>query len=513
MIKFLAGNIFMEFSFLTQALFNLRDILVAVLLGVIALLLFAFAVRRYYQKRYSPEESHSPPQNIQYLDLILTSPKSGQKQEFSFPKLKITAGTAQNADLKLPRREGNTGPANFTIEITEKGVFFNASDFILINGVAAKQKKLLPGSKIAWGSERILFKGTHSVTVYPEKKPDFLPVYSIPIFAVVLTLAAGLTLQSLSGTRKSTIPEVKSESGTVIREAVLPTETPFTDYPALHETAKEFGGLPLLKPHMIGPGETPEFFHADIMCIHAHPDDESIDFGGFTAKASRHGKKIVTVLFTDGESGVVRPDFPGKYPLPRELAEIRVGETERALSHLGVAEYVRLGLKNHPYSSSTQVLSKAEVLDAWGGEAGLITNLTELIRGYSPSVILSPKNDSEAHEHFEHKTVGYLVSKAIDQLAEAGESSIKGHLVPVDAMENTIGDTHYPAVVGISMMETATPGISPRIIKAQALRQHRTQRDASIIALAHTLDVLHEYYSIKFWNYPMTVEEYLLGNE
>ncbi|MDZ7794250.1 MAG: PIG-L family deacetylase [Spirochaetia bacterium] len=423
----------------------------ALLLGVIAMSLLAFAVRWYYQRRNSQEESHLQSQRIHYLDVMLWSPDFVEKQKFSFPKSKITAGNAQDADLKLPRRKGNTGPDNFSIEITEHGVFFSASHFLLVNGVAAKQKKLSPGSRIAWGSERILFQGTHSVPIYPEKKPDFLPAYSIPIFVVLLTLAAGLALQNLSGTREATIPGGESESSTAIIK---------TDYPTLHDGSKEYGGLPLLKPRMIKPGETPEFFDADIMCIHAHPDDESIDFGGFTAKASRHGKRIVTVLFTDGESGVVRSDFPGQYPSPRELAVIRVGETERALSHLAVAEYVRLGLKNHPYSSSTQVLGKAEVLKAWGGEADLITTLIELIRGYSPSVILSPKNDSEAHEHFEHKTVGYLVSKAIDQLMEEGQSSIKGHLVPVDAMENTIGDAHYPAVVGISMMETGKPGSS-----------------------------------------------------
>ena len=504
MIKFLTGNILKDFSFFTQELFNLRDILETVLLGVIALILLTFAVRRYYQKRKALEESPSQLQRIHYLDVMLWSPDFAEKQEFSFPGSKITAGNAQDADLRLSELKGNAGIDKFSIEITETGVFFSSPNFLLVNGVAVKQKKLSPGSKIAWGSERIFFQGTHCDPIHPRKKPDFIPVYSIPIIVILLTLVGGLALQSHSGTKESTIPKVESESSTAIIK---------TDYPALHDGIKEYEGLPLLKPQVIGPGEAPDFFDADIMCIHAHPDDESIDFGGFTAKASRHGKKIVTVLFTDGESGVVRNDFPSQHPSPRELAEIRIGEAERALSHLAVAAYVRLGLRNHPYSSSTQVLSKAEVLDAWGGEAGIITTLTELIQGYSPSVILSPKNDSEAYEHFEHKTVGYLVQKAIDQLMEEGRSSIKGHLVPVDAMENTMGDTHYPAVVGISLTESPETGFSARIIKAQALRQHRTQRDASIIALAHTLDVLHEYYSIKFWNYPVTVEEYLSGNE
>ncbi|MCF7951507.1 MAG: PIG-L family deacetylase [Spirochaetaceae bacterium] len=471
--------------------------MVAALLGLIALLLIAFAVSRYYQNRSSLEEPHPQPQMFHYLDLILLSPEKGKQQEFSLPGPKIIAGTVQDADLKLRKQKGNTRPEKFSIETRETGVFFSSPDFLLINGVAAKHKKLSPGSRIAWGSERILFKGTHNVIVYPKKKPDFLPTYSLPIFAVLLTLVAGLALQSLSGT-------IESETSNTVTK---------TAYPALYDAAKEFGSLPLLKPHMIGPGETPEYFDADIMCIHAHPDDESIDFGGFTAKASRQGKKIITVLFTDGESGVVRSDFPGQYPSPPELAEIRVGETEKALSHLGVVEYLRLGLKNHPYSSNTQVLSIEEVLDAWGGEAGLITKLTELIRGYSPSVILSPKNDSEAYEHFEHKTVGYLVNKAIDQLMEEGQSFIKGHLIPVDSLRDTIGGEPYPAIAAISMMETAVTGFSPKRIKAQALRQYRTQKDASIIALAHTLDVQYEYYSIELWNYPITVEEYLSGNE
>ncbi|MFO7729639.1 MAG: PIG-L family deacetylase [Spirochaetia bacterium] len=259
---------------------------------------------------------------------------------------------------------------------------------------------------------------------------------------------------------------------------------------------------------MVKPGETPQFFDADIMCIHAHPDDETIDFGGFIANASRNGKRIVTILFTDGESGVVRSDFSIPHPSPKELASIRVSETERALGRLGVEEYVRLGLRNHPYHSSTHVLSVEEVLRIWGGEKILIKILEELISGYSPSIVLSPDYDFEAHEHFEHKTVGYLTKKALENIFRKGDSSVKGHLTAFDPP----GEEQPHSAVCLSGIQSADNKLSPMAIKVKALQEYHTQSDASIIALERTLELQRECYKIELWDLSAHIEEYFAGN-
>ena len=52
------------------------------------------------------------------------------------------------------------------------------------------------------------------------------------------------------------------------------------------------------------PGDEPTFFKADALFIHAHPDDESLDFGVLISRFTRAGKRVVVVLLTDGDSGL-----------------------------------------------------------------------------------------------------------------------------------------------------------------------------------------------------------------
>ena len=48
-----------------------------------------------------------------------------------------------------------------------------------------------------------------------------------------------------------------------------------------------------------------------ILTVHAHPDDESLDFAGLICRANRAGFRTAVVIMTDGESGLDRyPDRP-----------------------------------------------------------------------------------------------------------------------------------------------------------------------------------------------------------
>ncbi|MFO7849357.1 MAG: PIG-L family deacetylase [Spirochaetia bacterium] len=486
-------------------------------------LLVITGLRRYY-KRKNKETVASNPQVEEYIDIIVFTKESAGPREYSIPGGKISIGTTRHADLNLNNPEEHTETANsshyqsssaqkeanaFVIEITEGGVFFRSPSGCLVNGVEVKEKKLVPGSKIVWGSRRIIFKGTHKLTIYPKEKPDFFPVYHIPVLLTLLTFSLVFSQQELWSPTTLGRGEIEKKGREPALEIVLPSENSLAPSEGLREYSRPYEAHTLSRPNMVKPGETPEFFDADIMCIHAHPDDETIDFGGFIANASRDGKKIVTILFTDGESGVVRSDFPIKNISPKKLASIRVRETERALSNLGVEEYVRLGLKNHPYNSNTHVLSKEEVLKDWGGEEELIKTLEELISSYSPSIVLSPDYDLEAHEHFEHKTVGYLTKKVLENLFDKGESSVKGHLIAGDHLK----EEQDRAVECISGIQFAEEGLSPMSIKSQALQQYHTQKDASIIALERTLELKQECYKIGFWDHSTRIEEYFVSND
>jgi len=83
-----------------------------------------------------------------------------------------------------------------------------------------------------------------------------------------------------------------------------------------------------------------------LMTVHAHPDDETIGTGGSMARAVADGHRVVLVTCTRGELGeIVVPDMdtPDNH---RRLGEIRAGELERAMAHLGVTEWENLGYRD-----------------------------------------------------------------------------------------------------------------------------------------------------------------------
>jgi LmbE family N-acetylglucosaminyl deacetylase len=267
------------------------------------------------------------------------------------------------------------------------------------------------------------------------------------------------------------------------------------------------------KVRVIPPGRPVEYFKADILFIHAHPDDESIDFGSLMAMASRSSKRIVTLLFTDGESGLdlypqrmVGDIYPARDLSGPALSQVRVVEATRALSILGSEMYVRWGLENRPYNCKADEVPPEEVIRGWGGEERLVAGLIEILEGFRPTIVVSPDCHSRAYEHFEHEAVGQLVQTALERLQRRGESSVKGYLVSIDPYQVD----RYSGVTAVdALMRDEESGLTYRAIQARALREHVTQRDASVIAVSRLSPLPQEFYKALYWNLGGTVEEYL----
>ena len=71
-----------------------------------------------------------------------------------------------------------------------------------------------------------------------------------------------------------------------------------------------------------------------LMCILAHPDDESLALGGTIAKYASQGIEVSLVVATRGERGWFSE--PSQYPGERALGLIREQELRRASRALGV---------------------------------------------------------------------------------------------------------------------------------------------------------------------------------
>jgi len=265
---------------------------------------------------------------------------------------------------------------------------------------------------------------------------------------------------------------------------------------------------------VFAPGEAIAYTPVDALFIHAHPDDESIDFGVLLTRLSAAGKRCAAVLLTDGESGLDQyPDRAtgGMYAkrglLPVELAVIRPLEAKSALELLGASIYVRLGLKNHPYSSSRQVLSLDALLADWGGEETLVSRLADLIEGFAPRIVVSPDAAHDgAFEHYEHNGTGYLVTEALRRVRERGGHTILAHLRCVDPRFLDA----YDGEEGIDALETITDrGMTLRAVQVAALKEHQTQRDATVIAVENVSSQRREYYVTTFQRDPLPLDRFL----
>jgi N-acetyl-1-D-myo-inositol-2-amino-2-deoxy-alpha-D-glucopyranoside deacetylase len=178
-----------------------------------------------------------------------------------------------------------------------------------------------------------------------------------------------------------------------------------------------------------------------LMTVHAHPDDETIGTGGTMAKAVADGRRVVLVTCTRGEMGeIVVPemDTPENH---RRLAEIRMGELERAMQALAVTEWENLGyhdsdMMGRAGNADPRSFWKADLDEAAG-------RLVWLIRRLQPDVITT-YNAFGGYGHPDHIRVHDVAIRAFpragdpawypEQLAPehggSGPSTDEGGLAP-----------------------------------------------------------------------------------
>ncbi len=122
-----------------------------------------------------------------------------------------------------------------------------------------------------------------------------------------------------------------------------------------------------------------------LMTVHAHPDDETIGTGGTMARAVADGHRVVLVTCTRGELGeIVVPDMDTA-DNHRRLGEIRAGELERAMGHLGVTEWDNLGYRDSGMMGTAGNHDPRAFWQADLDEA--IGRLVWLVRTHRPDVI------------------------------------------------------------------------------------------------------------------------------
>ena len=383
---------------------------------------------------------------------------------------------------------------------------------VLINGVAWRKRVLKDGDKIYIGEYRLIFEGNFIENLSPDPIIDKNPKWKknlrfLEVAAVVLSVSFLWYCTSISN--HTDIITANNESGSIGHESELPynysealdeiEEPPYTQTDREPDTV--FTQTDGIDSQLIvyAPGDKPVPQKLDILFIHAHPDDESLDYGLSMARASSEGKSIGIIVFTDGDSGFDKyPDRPvdgfykDSYLRGSELAAVRVQEAQRALSILGAKVYLRLGLWNRAYTSEEASKSVNTLLTEWGGQDHLISKLVHLMEVFQPDIIVSPDGPCSAREHFEHEAVGLISELAVNVYKDKNPESLDAYLKLVDVQQ--IGEYSNLPLLKI----TAGEDEKYRDLKYAALMMHQTQADASFFGIKRLESYPVEYYLVKY---------------
>ena len=130
-----------------------------------------------------------------------------------------------------------------------------------------------------------------------------------------------------------------------------------------------------------------------LMCVLAHPDDESLGMGGALAKYAAEGVETYLVTATRGERGRTSPE-----PLePDAVGRLRQAELHAAARELGVAEVSLLGYRDGE-------LDQADPAEATG-------KIVAELRRVKPHVVLTFGPDG-AYGHPDHIAISQLTTAA-----------------------------------------------------------------------------------------------------
>jgi len=147
-----------------------------------------------------------------------------------------------------------------------------------------------------------------------------------------------------------------------------------------------------------------------LMAVLAHPDDESLGFGGTLARYAADGVRVSLVTATRGQAGRFRGVAPGApgHPGRDALAAMRDGELRAAASALGVAAL--------------------EVLDHDDGRLcdapprRVIGEIAAAIRRERPDVLLTFAPDG-AYGHPDHIAISqHALAAVVEAASSAGEA-------------------------------------------------------------------------------------------
>lgn len=152
--------------------------------------------------------------------------------------------------------------------------------------------------------------------------------------------------------------------------------------------------------------------HLTLLCVHPHPDDESIACGGVLARAADAGIRTVVVTCTAGEEG---ENLAGIDLGAEDLVAHRRRELAAALAELGVHQHHQLGYRDSGMlgSSGNQHPDSFHAVDL---EAAAL-RLAAILRAEGPQVVVSD-DEQGTYGHPDHVKAHQVTVRAVALAAD-----------------------------------------------------------------------------------------------
>jgi N-acetyl-1-D-myo-inositol-2-amino-2-deoxy-alpha-D-glucopyranoside deacetylase/mycothiol S-conjugate amidase len=209
-----------------------------------------------------------------------------------------------------------------------------------------------------------------------------------------------------------------------------------------------------------------------ILCVFAHPDDESMGPGATLAKYAVAGHRVAFVTATDGGAGRLYEERPER---TSELRMLRRDETLAAAAILGVECLGFLGWEDGS-------MDAANILD-------LELEIVKIIRMEKPDVLVTFHGSGISY-HADHRVVALALSGAFlgsgrsgwyaDERVDALPPHAASKLYYYTVARSWIDKVDWPRTVYASPDEEITTVIDTEAtadVKWRAIQAHKTQRN------------------------------------
>jgi len=253
---------------------------------------------------------------------------------------------------------------------------------------------------------------------------------------------------------------------------------------------------------------TPDLSQLRLMCVHAHPDDESSKGAATMARYSAQGVDVLVVTLTDGSRGSVLNPAMDRPEVQANITAVRAGEMDRAREILGVRQ-VFLGFVDSGLPEGDPLPPLPEGCFAVGDLEEQTEALVRVVRQQRPHVMTTyDENGGYPHpDHIRCHQVSVAAFEAAgdpDRFPDAGEPWQPSKLYYNLTFHKSRLERLHSAMLAAKMESPYAewllswedkPGDAERLTTSVPCAEYFPVRDAALIAHATQVDPTGRWFS------------------